>query len=261
MLQFVFFRALLDRFNHTNAQTIQLADILAGMIEAAWWPVMHYRLTIGVGSGVHRMRELVEAKAQDPDERLGLIDVRQYAARLADEKITDELSRGVLRYVPTRFLKPWLTNVPDRGFDAFVARITPDEAAALNLPYRLVDRHHVELSPRWAEYLAANMPILKAWADLHWLDWMQARNPNIGVGLEKLGPPPDRQSLARQTAFLKIALAGDDAPLCIFTGKPVDPARIALDHFLPRSFIGHDRIWNLVPITPEVNSRKGARLP
>ena len=36
---------------------------------------------------------------------------------------------------------------------------------------------------------------------------------------------------------------------------------IALDHFLPRSFVSHDRIWNLVPIAPAINSSKGARLP
>jgi len=105
------------------------------------------------------------------------------------------------------------------------------------------------------------MPIVTAWADLHWLDWMQARNPNVGVGLEKLGPPPDRQSLALQTAFLKAALSANPAPKCIFTGEPLDANRIAIDHFMPRAYIGHDRIWNLVPITPEVNSRKGARLP
>jgi len=259
--KFLFFQALLDRFNHTNAQTIPLVEILAGMIEAAWWPVMHYRLTIGVGSGVHRMRQLVEEKIQDADERFGLIDVRLYATNLANEKLADEISRGVLKYVPTRFLKPWIANVPDRRFDVYAAGLTREEAVALNLPYRLVDRRHVALNPNWADYFAANMPILKAWADLHWLGWMQARNPNISVSLEKLGPPPDRKSLARQTAFLKAVIAADCTPLCIFTGEKVDPAHIALDHFLPRSFICHDRIWNLVPITPEMNSRKGARLP
>ena len=51
-----------------------------------------------------------------------------------------------------------------------------------------------------------------------------------------------------------------ERPLCI-TGEPLDPMRIALDHFLPRSYVGHDRIWNLVPVAPANNSRKGARLP
>ena len=259
--KYLFFRALLEQFNQTDSLAISLGEILAGMIEAAWWPVMHYRLTIGVGHGVHRMRELVESQSQDPDESFRLIDVRQYAACVAAENIDREISRGVLRYVPMRFLKPWLEEVTDRQIDAYVGRLLPADAEARGLPYRVIDRRFVELSAAWADYFRANMPILKAWADLHWLDWMQARNPNVAIGLEKLGPPLDRQSLARQTAFLRAALAAETAPKCIFTDQPLDPGRIALDHFIPRTYIGHDRIWNLVPITPEINSKKGARLP
>ena len=36
---------------------------------------------------------------------------------------------------------------------------------------------------------------------------MQARNLNVGVSLEKLGPPSQRHSLAGQTAFLAANLA------------------------------------------------------
>src|ERR1039458_540806 len=94
--KFLFFRALLERFNQTGDRSIPVTDILAGMIESAWWPVMHYRLTIGVGQGVHHMRELVESQTQDADERLGLLDVRAYASRLAAATIDREISRGVL---------------------------------------------------------------------------------------------------------------------------------------------------------------------
>jgi hypothetical protein len=57
------------------------------------------------------------------------------------------------------------------------------------------------------------------------------------------------------------ALTSDHAPRCIFTGEPLEAAHISLDHFVQRSYIAHDRIWNLVPIAPRTNSRKGARLP
>jgi hypothetical protein len=228
--KFLFFRALLERFNQTGDRSIPLTDILAGMIESAWWPVMHYRLTIGVGQGVHHMRELVESQTQDADERLGLLDVRAYASRLAAATIDREISRGVLRYVPFKFLSPWLDGVVDNKTNASIASISLEQAIAANLPYRFVDRRTVELGAGWARYFRANMPIIAAWADLHWLDWMQARNPNVGVGFEKLGSPPDRQSLAIQTAFLKAALSADAAPRCIFTGASLDPtirARLA----------------------------------
>ncbi len=58
--KYLFFRSLLDRVASSENLRIALVEILADVIEFAWWPVMHYRLNIGVGRGVHRMRELVE---------------------------------------------------------------------------------------------------------------------------------------------------------------------------------------------------------
>ena len=54
--KFLFFRSLLTRVASSDERSIALVDILADMIEFAWWPVMHYRLNIGVGQGVHQMR-------------------------------------------------------------------------------------------------------------------------------------------------------------------------------------------------------------
>jgi hypothetical protein len=259
--KFLFFRSLLTRVASSDERSIALVDILADMIEFAWWPVMHYRLNIGVGQGVHQMRALVGSKHQDLDERLGPIDVRAHARRLAGERINAEMQTGVLRYVRFRILSPWFEDVPGHEIDARIVKASKEEIERRNAPYFFVGRDGIEVAEPWADYFKRNFPIVKGWADLRWLDWVQARNPSVSVGLEKLGPPSQRQSLAAQTAFLKLALGGVERPLCIFTGEPLEPMRIALDHFLPRSYVGHDRIWNLVPVAPANNSRKGARLP
>ena len=39
------------------------------------------------------------------------------------------------------------------------------------------------------------------------------------------------------------------------------PKNFQLDHYLPWSFVGHDRLWNLVPVSAEANRQKGDRLP
>jgi hypothetical protein len=171
------------------------------------------------------------------------------------------MQAGVMRYVRFRILSPWFEDVPGHEIDARIAKASKEEIERRNAPYFFVGRDGIEGAEPWADDFKRNFPIVKGWADLRWLDWVQARNPSVSVGLEKLGPPSQRQSLAAQTAFLKLALGGVEQPLCIFTGEPLDPMRIALDHFLPRSYVGHDRIWNLVPVAPANNSRKGARLP
>lgn len=35
----------------------------------------------------------------------------------------------------------------------------------------------------------------------------------------------------------------------------------SLDHFLPWSFVAHDQLWNLVPVSPSINASKSDKLP
>jgi len=35
----------------------------------------------------------------------------------------------------------------------------------------------------------------------------------------------------------------------------------SIDHFLPWSFVAHDLIWNLIPVSKSTNSKKGDNLP
>lgn len=41
----------------------------------------------------------------------------------------------------------------------------------------------------------------------------------------------------------------------------LSPTSFALDHFLPWSFVVHDRLWNLLPADPRANSAKGDHVP
>lgn len=48
---------------------------------------------------------------------------------------------------------------------------------------------------------------------------------------------------------------------CIYSDRQIDLNRFSLDHYLPWSFVAHDRLWNLIPTFPEINSAKSDRLP
>jgi len=48
---------------------------------------------------------------------------------------------------------------------------------------------------------------------------------------------------------------------CIYTNALISAADISLDHYLPRSFVAHDQIWNLAPISRALNSTKGPKIP
>ena len=48
---------------------------------------------------------------------------------------------------------------------------------------------------------------------------------------------------------------------CIFSNKAIGPSNFELDHYIPWSFVGHNQLWNLVPIASSVNSQKSNKLP
>ncbi|MFH2113309.1 MAG: HNH endonuclease domain-containing protein [Spirochaetota bacterium] len=80
--------------------------------------------------------------------------------------------------------------------------------------------------------------------------------------MAKLAPPLVRESLARQISWWQTAL-----PLirsqarCIYSGTQLLLDTFTLDHYLPWSFVTHDRQWNLLPVPKAINSAKSDRLP
>ncbi len=47
----------------------------------------------------------------------------------------------------------------------------------------------------------------------------------------------------------------------IYTNRPITLDDLSIDHFIPWSFVLHDRLWNLAPTLKAINSSKNDRLP
>lgn len=47
----------------------------------------------------------------------------------------------------------------------------------------------------------------------------------------------------------------------IYTGKEIPLESLSIDHFVPRSFISNDELWNLTPMNRGLNSSKNNKLP
>ena len=101
-----------------------------------------------------------------------------------------------------------------------------------------------------------------AWSERRWIAYLQARNSTVPAVSEKLCPPPRREPLTVQTRYWSKAMAAMSEPLrCIYTGGPLDRERFHLDHFLPWTFVCHNSLWNLLPVSPKANTSKWNRLP
>lgn len=91
--------------------------------------------------------------------------------------------------------------------------------------------------------------------------FLQKKNPDLtqGILLEEIENITQRESL-KQFQQLILAHSGNS---CFFTDKPLQQAArsIAVDHFVPWSFVHSDELWNFVLTSTHLNSRKGSTLP
>lgn len=234
--KFLFFHALLALTERRPDPLLRFDELLEEMMITAWWPKMAARLTLGNLGANDTLSALLLQLGNAVEEKLS----REQAKALAKLHARRERRRGCLRYVPERLLTPWKN--------------------ASGPPLYSIVEEGILLDPNWAGYVRLNMAILKGWVDGAWLSWMQARNPNVPVTLEKLYQPSRRLSLARERTLFAEFLERRRS-VCIYTQAPLTPADFSLDHFLPHSFVGHNRIWNLIPVSKSLNSKKRARIP
>jgi 5-methylcytosine-specific restriction endonuclease McrA len=260
--KYVFFLGLLRCLNRHDepAPRVPLREAIIEVLALAWYPHTLFRLAFGAQDQIGPVLDVLSARMGQQRLRFSSTDLDRLRAAL-DAAVDREQYRALTRYVPSRLLAPFfraeLTGVPARQREAAIDALARRPFGAGKPLYR-IDEHELILHPDWVAYLRVNRPVVEAWASWHWLEYVQARNPNVPNIAGKLFPVVTRSPLTEQRAYWKAA-ARVMPLLCIYSGEPI--ARIReLDHYVPWSFVLHDRIWNLVPVTPSANSSKGDRL-
>jgi hypothetical protein len=94
----------------------------------------------------------------------------------------------------------------------------------------------------------------------HLANYLQKNNPNVPNVTAKLFRPEHRD-LKQARMFWGSVMEDTQLVRCIYTREPLSSNDFSLDHFIPWSFVAHDLLWNLVPTTKSVNSKKRDQLP
>lgn len=263
----IFFQALLallaEQSTITSSNELTLRAICIEMVVLSWYPRAYFKLSFGL-----------------QDKLAGIIDSLQYDGgrnKVGTRGHTDALRAAVadqydhlgldrlLRYVPYRLLQPFyrlqLQGLPEHARSLAIARLA-DESFHTGVPplYRVIEGNRIEVHPRWAEYLRNSLPIVTGWCRNHWIEFLQRRNPGIPAIPAKASPPALRGALTRQTNYWRLVERTSDLN-CFYTQTPLTATSMALDHFVPWSFVCCDQLWNLVPALPSVNSAKSNQLP
>ncbi len=265
--KYLFLLALLDSVqssyrDDSDWTAFEMRTLAAGMLMHAWYPLTRFHLSFGLQDKVGEVLQAV-LLAVGPEkfayDRSGQEKLRALLLRVLQPEQVKQLTR----YVPHRLIRPFfsqeLRGVRDSEINARVAGLAREKFEEVRPLYRL-EEGEVVLHPTWMAYLRQHLTIVRGWVCWNWTQYLQLRNPNIPAIPVKLFPPDRRASLETQWKFWKAALCTGEWR-CLYSRRPLEPEKMALDHFLPWSFVAHDRLWNLLPVSTAANSSKSDCIP
>lgn len=260
--KYLFFRAILHSLHETKfeEEEFELNEIVIKMLIEASYPYIHYRLSFG------KMDQIAETIKKCC---VGNYDNFEEKIRSSENK---KIIKDLLNYVPYRlisvFFKNQLKNIPDHKKNQKIKEFASEQFDKIKPIYKIINDEKIILHKKWIEYFRENYKIVKAWADWEWMQYLQQKNPNVPAISQKLYPPPERLNLKKQTEYWKQIIVNWDKfnkkgkLKCIYSSDILDKDyKFSLDHFLPWSFVGHNQLWNLIPVKPEANTSKSDSLP
>lgn len=117
----------------------------------------------------------------------------------------------------------------------------------------------------WCRFMITHCSILRSFAEYQLCRYLQSKNPNVPGIVNKLHAPVSRKLAAARKYWTDVRAAFNRSErsgwfVDIYSLQPL-LGHFCIDHFLPWSFVAHDLMWNLVPISSVTNSAKADRLP
>jgi len=271
--------ATTDQNGSTEADhiSLMLRKIGEDMVISAYPTLCHWHLSLGQADKMKRCLKHMglwkDSIATTPKKiKEEILEVEE---KVRSDDGADAISKNrILRFVPYKLLSPWLRGKVDLSGDPNVGQIyeiTAREFDTLKPLYRThppnapCEERCIVLHSDWAKYIRDNFDVIRSWADFHWLNYLQRRNPNAPSLVSKLWIPESNPDLGWSKKMVRLAFGDPPNVDCIYTNRSLailgKKGELHLDHFLPRSWVGHDQLWNLAPVLGEINLSKSNRIP
>ncbi|MBD1871669.1 hypothetical protein H6F95_31085 [Cyanobacteria bacterium FACHB-471] len=272
--KFLFFISLLDilkRRQFDVLSPISFQEIIVEMLANAWYPHTYFKLSFGSQDKIAQKLDSLVLDISEPILKFTDTDKKLLRKAIASQNLKDVISH-LKKYVPFRLIIPFLEQElkgVNRGrgnkLDVAMPAIAEKHFDIKKPLYRFDSNKYsgcqsIIFHPEWAFYIEKHYAVVRGWASWEWLNYMHQRNSSVPGIVNKIFMPQQRGSLSNQTKYWRLVLQHQPIK-CIYSGQPLSLDKIALDHYLPWSFVAHDQIWNLIPVVPEANSSKSNNLP
>jgi len=248
------------------------SDIIDEMICNAWYTVLEFHVHLsgmmlgeardGLERAVLRLHDLSELRA-DADE----VEIKNALAIFRSDVelkgYKDQLTKNVPYYACSQFFENngYKVDGTCRRFLMYAELIN----AKSPLPYMLGKtsglKREVYFNPRWIQMIKDNMVPILGWIQYEKVKWLQSNNPEVPSLVYKLVPYDAKQRKLKHVRDLWEVILEQKPIVDVFTDDYVDKDKYDVDHFIPRSFVMNDELWNLMPMDSNLNSAKNNRLP
>lgn len=276
--KFYWFEAILNLAKDTD-EDLTFEEIIDEMICEAWHTVTHYHLRLGptvngnaenfLEHAINTLNGTVSDLSQNPSRE---------ELKAAISSCEKELKRDKTRltdYVPYKLLYPffdtegmeeglsYIKNDKRRRLIAYMEKLSGKE----NLFYTILDgvglQKKIRINSHWRKFLIKNYSVIRSWVQYNKAQFLQDRNPGVPGIIYKICPEnEDLRKLDQVRTLWRTTVEITGQPIKeIYTGKEIPLEALSLDHFVPRSFISNDELWNLTPMSKALNSSKNNRLP
>ncbi|AJG99253.1 hypothetical protein LF65_02680 [Clostridium beijerinckii] len=244
---------------------IPFKNIVAGMISNSWYTLLTYHLNFGVKDQLESVVSEINKK-YIKDKSIKKDDLYVELVNSENEEL-NKLIATFYVYVPYRLLTPFYENkikgIRDGARNRAIEQLTINDSKVL---YKISSKEKtIEINDIWFKYLNDNRNIIRGWIKYKTIEFLQLRNPNIPAIIYKLEPQLERNlSDAKKywNEVIKWVTISDIYTKREFTKENFNEVGpLSIDHFIPWSFVGHDKMWNLIPTFGKINSSKSNNLP
>lgn len=263
-----------------NKDVFTFEDVIDEMIIGAWRMVTHYHLRLGHtvnGNAENFLEHAIRVLYECTKDELGNKSPSRERLYSSIKKHNDALLADKLHltdYVPYRIIKPFVDKegkeyIDRKSYGRFIAYLNAFSKMNNDFFYDIIEgdvplSRIIRLNDEWRNFIVQNYAVILGWIRFNKATFIQDRNPGVPGVMYKVAPETEEKhkSLknARDLWIATVEVTGK--PLYeIYTGNELSISEFDLDHFVPRSYVSNDELWNLTPMAKKLNSSKNNKLP
>ena len=273
--KFYWLEAIVDLITRDVKETTY-DEIINEMICNAWYSVREFHIHLSGLSSNGDVKDALEravlklAKVSvlnsnaTKEEVRNAIVFHEAELKAAKNQLTNMVPYYALSgfFVETEWYDEWVKANSIRRKVAYINAFNREHGI---LPYDLGEsdklKKEVLFSDKWIQMIQNNESSIYGWIQYEKVRWLQSNNPEVPGLVYKLRNTDDKIRKLGNVRRLWEGIFEYTEVRDVFTDEPVSAEKYDVDHFIPRSFVMNDELWNLSPMDDSLNSKKNNKLP